>query len=301
MNRDARIKLYKRIYGKYNYKLENLTPDELHNALESGFLVRGFESFASHDEAIKKAKERAALIDKQEIADAFLYSLSSSLCEYRSPLLSYYYINSIPVHDFDGLYYRPNGEELIVGFCKICSYNNKKEISYEFGNDFLEFKTANHTLIMKYLWGSAIIESAYYMDNCILDITNYLTMPKAPPSAQGKEIFIKALELTEQLKPSDKAGAYIKLLYKSKIIPNSTKMQISTFVNTLGSLNILHRPGDYAIIKGPEKYNSTYKDPVEPRSFIPFPLSHWRASDGVDWDEVKAIFSVTRHSTKFVL
>ena len=58
-------------------------------------MLKGHEVFSSHDEALKIAKERAAKIDKTAIANAFLYSLSTNFCEYRSPLLSYYYIQSV--------------------------------------------------------------------------------------------------------------------------------------------------------------------------------------------------------------
>ena len=281
-NREARIKLYKKIRNKYYNEAGNLPHDEIWQAIEAGFLVEGYESFSSHNDAIEKAKERVTKIDKNEIADAFLYSLSKSLCEYRSPLLSYYVIKSVNIHDFDDMKIIMD-IETYSGFCTICEYNNRKEQS--------GFYCANYALIKKYLNGS-VCWFSYYIDNCIMDISQYLEMPKVKPDAQDRKIMIEALELTEQLKSSDKAGAYIKLLYESKIIPNSTKVQISTFVETLGSLNILHHEGDFAITKGREKYDSTFREPMESKNDHPFPLTHWHASDGVDWDEVHAIFNI---------
>ena len=95
ISREARIKLYKKIRNKYYNNTEKLPHDEIRQAIEAGFLVNGYESFSSHNEALEKAKERVAKINKKDIADAFLYSLSTSLCEYRSPLLSYYVIKNI--------------------------------------------------------------------------------------------------------------------------------------------------------------------------------------------------------------
>ena len=275
--------MYKKIRNKYYNNTEKLPHDEIRQAIEAGFLVDSYESFSSHNEAIKKAKERVAKINKNDIADAFLYSLSTSLCEYRSPLLSYYVIKSINIHDFDDMKIIMD-KETHSGFCNICSYNNRKERSGS--------RSANYALINKYLNGS-VCWFAYYIDNCIMDISQYMDMPKVKPIAQDRKILIEALSLTEQLKSSDKAGAYIKRLYESKIIPNSTKDQISTFVDTLGSLNILRHEGDFAMTKGIEKYDSTYRDPVEHRNDHPFPLTHWHASDGVDWDEVHAVFNIT--------
>lgn len=102
MCRNDRIKLYKKIFNqyiKYGKGADSLPQGEIDKGIEAGFLLSNFEHFASHDEAIESAKERIAMIDKNEIAEAFLYSLSTSLCEYRSPLLSYYYLRSICPHE----------------------------------------------------------------------------------------------------------------------------------------------------------------------------------------------------------
>ena len=295
MDRNHRIKLYKKIRNKPGREIrQKLTQKELSDALEAGFLVHGFEPFASHNEAIEKAKERTSSIGKQEVADAFLYSLSSSLCEYRSPLLSYSYINSVALHEHDDLYFRPDGSAFNTGFCKVCTYASTelKASPAEYNeSESYSFNMANITLMKKYLGGS-VCWWAYYIDNCILDITEYIAMPKAPSSDEGKKIFIRALNLVEQLNPTDKANAYAKLLYKEKIIPNSTYYQISTFVDTLGSLNILHRTGDYAITKGKKLYDNSYRDPDEHKNDRPFPLTLWSASDGIDWAEVEMIFGI---------
>ena len=294
MNREERIKLYKRICNKYQYKIYDLPHNEMREALEAGCLLRGHEEFASHDEAVKVAKERAAKIDKIAIANAFLYSLSTNFCEYRSPLLSYYYIQSVVPHEIDDKDERFSDKNQRHRYCDICNYDNKKAE----GADLLDknnnsFRLANSALINKYLWGS-VCWWAYYFDNCLLDITQYMDMPKVESSAHDIEILIDALKLVETLNPSDKANAYVEKLYKSKIIPKSTKIQISTFVDTLGSLNILHKAGDYAITKGKDKYDASYRDPLEHKNDRPFPLTHWKASDGVDWDEVRLIFGLTQ-------
>lgn len=45
--------------------------------------------------------------------------------------------------------------------------------------------------------------------------------------------------------------------------------------------------------KGRSKYESSYRDPSEHKNDHPFPLTQWRAADGVDWNEVQAIFKIT--------
>ena len=291
MSRENRIKLYKKIRNKYNNNASDLPDEEQREAIEAGYLLMGQEVFASHNEAIQKAKERAATINKDEIADAFLYSLSTALCEYRSPLLSYYYIQSVTLHDFDSLWFH-DGKEYHGSYCNICKYDNEKEKSTTFfGFTRSSFNSAAHALAQKYLFGS-VCWFKYYIDYCIMDITQYSAMPKVKSSIHDRKILINALNLIKKLNPTDKAGEYIKQLYESKIMPNSTKDQISTFVDTLGSLNILHKSGDYAIIKGKEEYDNSYREAVEYKNDHPFPLTHWRVSDGVDWDEVQAIFNI---------
>ena len=296
MDRDNRLKLYRKIYYKYYNNASALPDDERYEAIKAGYLLERHEIFTSHNDAIKIAKERAGRIDKADIANAFLYSLSTSLCEYRSPLLSYYYIQSVAPHELDNTYFS-KGEAYNYGGCKICNYDNEKEVEtttlFDVTLDIKDrsFQSAAYAMISKYLYGS-VCWFAYHIDNCIMDITQYLAMPKVEASTQDKDIFVNALKLIETLNPSDKANAYVKKLYDSKIIPKSTKLQISTLVDTLGSLNILHKANDYAIIKGKDKYDASYRDPIEHKNDRPFPLTHWRASDGVDWGEVQAIFNI---------
>lgn len=288
MSREERIKLYKKIYNKYikyGKGANNLPQDEIDKGIEAGFLLSSFEHFVSHDEAIESAKARIAVIDKDEIAEAFLYSLSTSLCEYRSPLLSYYYLRSISPHEIENYFYH-NGKKFITAYCDVCRYNNQQETPEK------EFDLVTNVLIHKYLFGT-VSAFSYYFDWCMLDITQYLTLPKLKSSNRDKDIFIESLNLIKTLNGTDKAGAYIKRLYESKIIPNATKAQITSYVETLGSLNILHQDGDYAMTKGRSKYKSSYRDPSEHKNDHPFPLTHWRAEDGVDWNEVQAIFNIT--------
>lgn len=288
MRREDRIKLYKKIYSKYiKYGIgaDSLPQDEIDKWIEAGFLLSNFEHFTSHDKAIEIAKERIAVIDKDEIAEAFLYSLSTSLCEYRSPLLSYYYLLSISPHEIEDYFYH-NGKKLKTAYCGICLYNNQQEPPEK------EFDLVTFVLIHKYLFGT-VSAFSYYFDWCLLDISQYLTLPKFKSSKRDKEIFIESLNLIKTLNGTDKAGAYIKRLYESKIIPNATKAQINAYVDKLGSLNILHHDGDYAMTKGRSKYESSYSDPSEHKNDHPFPLTQWRAIDGVDWNEVQAIFKIT--------
>ncbi|MCL2353519.1 MAG: hypothetical protein FWC69_02690 [Defluviitaleaceae bacterium] len=291
MSRNDRIKLYKKIRSEYFNDASRLPKDEIEKAMEDGYLLKGHEVFVSHNQVLEEAKERVAKIDKADIANAFLYSLSTNLCEYRSSLLSYYYIRSIDLHELDDIWIN-DGKEYQTSYCDICKYNNNKANSFAIGDHvFSDFRSANHAMIMKYLDGS-VCWWAYYLDNCIMDITQFLQLEKVEPSAEDKQIFLDALNLTKQLEPTAKAGAYVKLLHQSKIIPKSTRGQIVSFVSTLGSLNILHKPGDYAIVKGKDKYDKTFRDPKEYKNDYPFPLTHWTAADGVDWGEVKEIFDI---------
>jgi hypothetical protein len=65
MSREVRIKLYKKIYNQY-YRFGkgafSLPEDEIDKGIEAGFLLSSFERFASHDEAIRSAKERTLVI-----------------------------------------------------------------------------------------------------------------------------------------------------------------------------------------------------------------------------------------------
>ena len=59
-----------------------------------------YPKYETHSDMLQRLRSILKQIDPQDIADAFLFSLSTRRLEYRSDLGSYYYAMAIPEHEF---------------------------------------------------------------------------------------------------------------------------------------------------------------------------------------------------------
>jgi len=57
--------------------------------------------YETHDHALERLNELLPKINTTEIANAFLYSLSTRKLEYRSALGSFFFAKAIPKHKID--------------------------------------------------------------------------------------------------------------------------------------------------------------------------------------------------------
>ena len=103
-----------------------LTDEEFEYAINKGVMFH-YRLTVGHGECISRIRELLKVISDYDVANAFLYSLSTRRLEYRSVLGSYWYVKDMPDHDL-------NGER----HCYICGWNTYNDLpcKYEYRNEY---------------------------------------------------------------------------------------------------------------------------------------------------------------------
>ena len=157
-------------------------------------LMFDYPEYISHDEALRKLDWLLRKIDPQDVANAFLYSLSSRKLEYRSILGSYYFGKAIPKHTLYDPYNKLNSRH-----CYMCGWyawsKEPNEYALKHGLNIFNFE--------RYKFGGVRYLS---LDYILFDIEQFLKLPKVTPNDNDKEILKRILQCAHKLKPRDKAG-----------------------------------------------------------------------------------------------
>lgn len=270
--------LFKTFWNSSGYHYTEPTPEEFAIAVAEGYMFEETHNL-SHKETLSQLRQVVAQIDPKDVANAFLYSLSTRDLPYRSALGSYYYAKAIPDH-----------EEFHPGQCGYCGW-------YEEYHDFRVQETKygrfdwwpKHTMenscnFERHKFGGRLHNQAPY---ALFDLQQFLKMPKVTPTEIDRAMFREILYTITELEPRKKAGAYRSLLVKKKIIPGN-QYEISSLIDILGLCGILstaEHPCPEVEFRG-----RLGIDPPEIRSDIAYPVCWWRAENGVNESRFFTVF-----------
>ena len=90
--------LLKAYWSSEGWKNGSVSVDDFLRAKKEGYMF-DYPKYISHDGAVKKLIDLVKKVDKNDVSNAFLYSLSTRRLEYRSILGSYYYAKAIKKHE----------------------------------------------------------------------------------------------------------------------------------------------------------------------------------------------------------
>ena len=254
------------------------TPEEFAIAVEQGYMFEETHNL-SHEECLSQLRQVVEQIDPTDVANAFLYSLSTRALEYRSPMGTYYFAKAVPDHVPPKSWH--------CGYCnwteEHCDFRVQKT---KYGVFPWEPKHTieNYSNFQRYKFGGRRHSQVQY---ALFDLTQFLKMPKVTPTETDRAMFREILRSIGELEPRRKAGAYRDLLVKKKIIP-SNKYEISSLIDMLGICGVLstvEHPCPEVEFRG---YNGI--DPPEIRSDIAYPVCWWRAEDGVNRERFQKVF-----------
>lgn len=132
-----------------------------------------------------------------------------------------------------------------------------------------------------YLREPTLEESSFFL-------REFAKLPPVTASRADYRLLADALKVAEGLPPESKISAYRKELAVRKLLP-MTQEELHRFLSILGVLNILHTDRHFGVTK---RFISQrdMEDPVEAKNDYVYPVSHWRAKYGVDWDRVAELF-----------
>lgn len=254
------------------------TPEEFAVAVKEGYMFEETRNF-SHDETLSRLRRVVAQIDPADVANAFLYSLSTRALEYRSPMGTYYYAKAVPDHG--------QKTEKNCWWCNWmenhCDFRVLKT-KYREGPWIPKYTIENASNFERYKFGGRNHNQVQY---ALFDLTQFLKLPKVTPTEEDRRMLRELLAAIAELPPTKKAGGYRDLLVKKKIIP-CNRYEISSLIDILGLCGVLST----AEHPCPEVEFRGYAgiDPPEARSDIAYPVCWWRASDGVNEARFRRVF-----------
>ncbi len=246
------------------------TQEQFHLAKEQGYMFE-FCDWPSHNDSLNLLKDLLTQITPQDVANAFLYSLSTRALDYRSAFGSYWYARAIPDHP-------PEHEQ--VCFCGWHASDRTAKF---------KFSERNIMNFERHKWGGVRHGYLHYI---LFDLEQFMKLPKKLPTEQDMQIFRDILSAIKELEPGKKAGAYRDLLSKKKLFP-ANKQEISKLLDLFGICGILstdeHPCPRFAY------YGSHGLPPQEHTSDFQYPVSYWRASDGVNEERFFEVFGFHYH------
>lgn len=213
----------------------------------------------SHNEICIRIKTAVEKIDKQNVVNAFVYSLSTRQLEYRSFLSSYCIGKSLTEHDFTS---SPKPNERI---CAVCGLH-----TYEF-EEPIEFNTINY---FKYKHGSCT-------DNLIsvlFDLEQFPKLPIVKPNSDDFEILNNLKKIIQASEPNDRIAQLKKNISKTLKSNDEERLGI---LEIFGVIGILHDDKHFGYA---EKYVTYPERENRPIRFddVGYPARWWQGKFGID-------------------
>lgn len=267
------------LYRGTNWSEINITEEELAIAKRQGYLF-DYPKFESHSESLNRRYDLLSHLDPKDIANAFLFSLSTRKLEYRSALGSYYYLSAVPEHDF----MKSHNETFAAAgvHCYLCGWSAWETIpsrqSIKIGYNFYNW--------LRYKYGGSPIGSIE-INYALFDLERFSELPKVTPTEEDIQIFRDILSCVDCLNGSDKAGKLRDKITKARII-KSNKDELSVLLGELGICGIL-ASNDFPTY---DTYfaNEYERDPVEHKNDFAYPVNRWHARDGINTEKLNAVF-----------
>ncbi|RXM53349.1 MULTISPECIES: hypothetical protein [unclassified Chryseobacterium] len=217
-----------------------------------------------HDEICRRIKIAVDKIEKQDVVNAFLYSLSTRQLEYRSFLSSYCIAKSLPEHSFTA---SPEPNE---GICAVCGIH-----TYEF-EEPIEFNTINY---FKYKDGPCF-------DNLIqilFDVEQFPKLPAVTPNENDYRILNELKKIIEAAEPNDRISQLKKKI--SKTIKSNDGERVG-LLEILGVIGILHDDEHLGYANQYVTYLERKHRPIR-NDDVGYPARWWQGKFGIDHEKWK--------------
>ena len=259
--------LYNAYWGNGGWRSGDVSQEDYQIAKKEGYMF-DYPKPVSHEEVLEKLRILIRQIDKSDVANAFLYSLSTHRLEYRSVLGSYWYAAAIPKHTCVG------------AKCDICGWTSWKEFpnSYDLahGLNVLNFE--------RYKWGGVRHTSAEY---ALFDLQQFVKLPKVKASDRDKELLKEILACVYELESQNKAGKLQQLITRKKVI-KSNKSEIDVLLDILGICGVLS--SEAAPCYMDEFQDMYHRNPPELTNDRAYPVNRWHVGDGINEKRYKIVF-----------
>ncbi len=240
-----------------------------------------YPDYTTHDETINKLHRLLSEINPEDVANAFLYSLSTRKLEYRSALGSFYYAKAIPEHKLNENISASIPPQTAHIRCYLCGWDawetEPSDRDKRYGLNVFNFE--------RYKWGG--VEHTF-LDYALFDLEQFIKLPKVTPTDNDKEILNKILKCIDQLAPHNKVGKLRDVIISQKIL-SCNKSEVGNILDILGICGVLVNK-DYPSYE--DRFVDLYqRDPIVAKSDFAYPVNRWSASDKIDHSKFKKVFN----------
>lgn len=250
MRNEAAIRiLLKGYWGTAGWKEPDFSQAEVLMLTESGYLKKGAR--LTHDECLAWAFEVRGKVSRSQVANAFLYSLTSRHLEFRSALGSYAHLEHMPNHKFE------RAEGFHSDFCLVCGYETSAGREQNFG--VLNFE--------RHKWGGVRHDQLAYM---AYDLECFSNLEAVTPTAEDTAILVRILKLAGECQ---NVGQFKKGLAKIVSSNDAERAQLCEILAYAGILQPLDCPSFAGSYVPWDK-----RGDGKPRSDQKFPLSWWEGN-----------------------
>jgi len=218
-----------------------------------------------HDECIEKLKQVAGGITKQEVAAAFLSSLSTRELHLRSAIISWIFAQELQSHTFSP-YIEVNGNTHMSYLCGIC---NKTNMSCSESYENEDLNVLNFERIK---WGGIRINHVLY---CLFDLEQFANLEKMVPTSEDYKILKEILKKVKTIAPNDGPRQLEESL---KDVFKSNKNERDVVIEILACIGVLK----------PESNNRPTRGGKNDWHFA----ENWRGEDGYNQEAVKFYFDI---------
>lgn len=213
----------------------------------------------THNGILTRIKTAVSKISKQDVVNAFLFSLSTRHLEYRSFLSSYCIGKSIEEHDFIASP-KPNEK-----FCAVCGLHKYQ---------FEEITEHNTTMFFKYNDGTCFVSAVDIM----FDLEQFPNFPKVEPKPEDYEILNQLKSVIENSDDNDRPAQLKKKI--AKVLKSNDDERIS-IIEILGIIGILHDDKHFGYADKYVTYPEREHRPIR-NDEVEYPARWWQGKFGID-------------------
>lgn len=218
-----------------------------------------------HDECIERLKQVSGRITKQEVAAAFLSSLSTRELYLRSAIISWIFAQELQSHIFSP-YIEVNGNTHMSYLCGMC---NKTNMSCSESYENEDLNVLNFERIK---WGGIRINHVLY---CLFDLEQFAKLEKMVPTSEDYKILKEILKKVKTIAPNDGPRQLEESL---KDVFKSNKNERDVVIEILACIGVLK----------PESNNRPTRGGKNDWHFA----ENWRGEDSYNQEAVKFYFDI---------
>ncbi|MBD5092138.1 MAG: hypothetical protein HDT36_01990 [Clostridiales bacterium] len=244
---------------------QGVSPEDFAIAKDEGYMFEDSPRIIPHGETLDRLNSVLEKITPHDVANAFLYSLSTRKLEYRSALGSYWYAIAIPEHESIDIDRRFKGVD-----CNLCNWHSENDINV------LNFE--------RYKFGGVRHTGA---DFALFDLEQFVKLPKVTPTQEDKDILLRILSCVNLLNDNNKVGKLRDTIIKERIF-KTNRNEVDRIMNILGICGILSSNEFPCYF---DKFvDQGAREPVEFKNDFLYPANRWRKKHGINKECFKRVF-----------